>query len=466
MKKWIKILRAGTQWPVNEIVEVDEAISRALIAGGLAEEATNTAEGVLAATQAAELQTQMRGLITEIGEQFRLGTEQLRAARPDLGRIDPVASEDDKKLPTGGFRSLGHYAHDIFRGRHPGNPDPDSVNRLNEYRTLVDRVHAASVQRGTPSGMSESVDPDGGAVIPNEYSGRIWERARTQTMLMDSIDMTPISGNTMVMPADAESSRVDGSRSGGILGYWEGEADQYQKSKPTFRKLELKLKKLTLMAFMTNELLEDSGGALDSYLMRKAAQELVFKTNNGLIRGTGSGIPLGALNAPCKVTQAAVGGQGAGTVVAKNIISMWARLYAPCRPNAAWYINQDVEPQLAQLALATGTYSGQLVYMPPTGLSDTVFGTLQGRPVIPIEQCSTVGTEGDIILADFTQFVGIKKASGMQQSVSIHLRFDYDETVFKFTLRLDAQPAWQAPLTPFQGSNTQSPIITLNSTRT
>jgi hypothetical protein len=48
----------------------------------------------------------------------------------------------------------------------------------------------------------------------------------------------------------------------------------------------------------------------------------------------------------------------------------------------------------------------------------------------------------------------------------MHLRFDYDETVFKFTLRMDAQPLWDVPLTPFKGTNTQSPFVALSSTRT
>lgn len=464
--KWIKLLRIYDGKPVGEIVEVEEAVARALVAGGVAEDATGTAEGVLAATQTAELRAQLSEITRSIADGFRASTAEIRAARPDLGRVDPAASEDDKKFPTGGYRSLGHYAHEVFRAQHRGSPDPQSQTRLGDWFALNERVQRGLLERAAATGMSENIDPDGGAAIPIEFSQRIWERSRSQMNLLDKVGLMPISGNTLVVPADAESSRVDGSRSGGVLGYWEGEADQYTKSKPTLRKVELKLKKLTLLCYMTNELLEDSGGALDSYLTRKAAEELVFKGNDALINGTGAGMPLGALKAACKVTLTAESGQGAGTVVPKNIIKMWARLYAPCRPNAAWYLNQDVEQQVQQLTLATGTYSGQLVYMPPTGLSESPYASLQGRPVIPIEQCPTIGTEGDIILADFSQYLGIRKSSGMQQAVSMHLRFDYDETVFKFTLRVDAQPAWQSALTPYKGSNTQSPIITLNSTRT
>lgn len=465
-KLWIKLLRAYGDKPVGEVIETDEAVARALITGGIAEEATQVAEGVLGAVQSAEIARSLDGFAKTIADQFKKTDDELRKLRPDMGRVDATESEDDKKLPTGGFRSLGHFAHDQFRGFNRGGGDPNSFARMNEYRTLVDRVHAGNVTRGTATGMSESIDPDGGNLVPTMYSTQIWERARQQEMLSERVGMIPISGNTMSMPANAESSRVDGSRDGGIQGYWEGEADQYVKSKPTTRKIELKLKKLTLLSWATNELLEDSSGALDAYLMRSASRELVFKTNTALYSGTGSGIPQGAMNAPAKVVVAAESAQGAATIVSTNIIKMWARLYAGCRPNAVWFINQDIEPQLAKMAIATGTSSGQLVYMPPTGLSNTVYATLQGRPVVPLEQCSTLGTEGDIMLADYTQFVGIKKASGMSQAVSIHLRFDYDETVFKWSLRMDAECAWQSALTPFKGTNTQSPIITLNSTRT
>jgi len=98
--------------------------------------------------------------------------------------------------------------------------------------------------------------------------------------------------------------------------------------------------------------------------------------------------------------------------------------------------------------------------MPPGGMSATPYGTLFGRPMLPIEQASTVGTVGDLILADMSQYVVAEKG-GMQSASSLHVRFLYDEAVFRFTLRIDGQPMWSAPLTPSQGSNTLSPFVTL-----
>ena len=78
---------------------------------------------------------------------------------------------------------------------------------------------------------------------------------------------------------------------------------------------------------------------------------------------------------------------------------MWSRLWAPCRQNAVWLINQDVEKQLHTMTVGTGS-AATLAYLPPGGLSAKPYATLLGRPVLPVEWCHTLGTVGDIMLAD------------------------------------------------------------------
>jgi HK97 family phage major capsid protein len=79
---------------------------------------------------------------------------------------------------------------------------------------------------------------------------------------------------------------------------------------------------------------------------------------------------------------------------------------------------------------------------------------------MPIEQCSTLGDKGDIILADFSQYLLIDKGQ-MQNATSIHVKFVNDETAFRFVYRLDGQPMWNSALTPYKGSDTLSPFVTL-----
>jgi HK97 family phage major capsid protein len=219
------------------------------------------------------------------------------------------------------------------------------------------------------------------------------------------------------------------------------------------------LNKLMGLYYATDELLTDAA-ALGSIVEMAFAEEFAFMLDDGAIRGTGAGQMLGILNAACLVSVAKEAGQAADSVVPENIIKMWSRLWARSRPNAVWFINQDVEPKLHTMSITVGT-GGVPVYMPAGGLSQSMYSTLFGRPVIPIEQCATVGDKGDIVLADMSQYLTAVKG-GIQAAQSIHVQFLTDETAFRWVYRTDGQPWWKSALTPYKGSNSQSPFVTLD----
>lgn len=314
--------------------------------------------------------------------------------------------------------------------------------------------------KNAATGLNEGVTSDGGFLVQQDFTTELLKRAYDTGVLASRVRKIPISSgaNGIKINGIDESSRANGSRMGGIQAYWENEADAYVGSKPKFRKIELNLKKLIGLCYATDELLEDAS-ALESILTDGFAEEFGFKIDDAIINGVGVGQPLGILNAPSLISVAKEAGQAAGTIVVENIVKMWSRCYGRSRMNAAWFINQDIEPQLYTMSLAVGT-GGVPVYMPANGLSDSPYSTLFGRPVIPLEQCQTIGTVGDIILSDFSQYIIGDKGS-IKSDVSIHVRFLYDEQVFKFTYRVDGQPIWHSALTPFKGTNTLSPHVAL-----
>ncbi len=85
-----------------------------------------------------------------------------------------------------------------------------------------------------------------------------------------------------------------------------------------------------------------------------------------------------------------------------------------------------------------------------------------GLPVIPLEHTATVGTTGDIMLADFNQYVMIDKGP-TQVASSIHVYFVSDETAFRIVYRCDGQPIDAAPITPANSALTQSAFVVLDS---
>lgn len=309
-------------------------------------------------------------------------------------------------------------------------------------------------------GMSEGVPSDGGFVVQTDFQTEILNDVYKLGDILPLVRKIQISANmnSLTLNSIKESSRAS-TRWGGILGYWLAEAGTKQTSKPEFEQKTWKLKKVACLVYATDELLQDST-ALEGVIRMGCAEEIAFQTQDKFIEGTGAGVPLGVLNSGCLVSVTKETGQLADTIVYENIVKMWARGKASGRKNMVWLINQEVEPQLFTMGLIIGT-GGTPVYMPPGGASASPYSTLFGRPVIPVEQCSALGDQGDIILCDWSQYLAIDKG-GIQGASSIHVSFIYDETCFRFVYRVDGQPLWSTALTPFKGTATLSPFVTLD----
>jgi len=388
---------------------------------------------------------------------------------PDYKSVESHEGEFDKFLKKGPFKSYGHLLHEV---RAAGAQPANAGGLIGQWRDGVLRSENAVKALFGPdvkaSGLNEFSDAEGGLLIPLEFAQGIWERSMQQENLLQRIPQIPVTGNSLRVRAYQDKSRADGSRYGGVAGYWTGEAQQYTSSKPTFRYIDLRLAKLTVLVYTTDEMLDDMP-AMSSEIQRVASEEFTFKINDALIRGVGSGMPEGLLKAAAKVTVSAVSGQGASTIIGSNIDDMWARRAKPTGADYLWLANQDTERQLAQLnytVSGTNSIIATWLYLPAGGITNSPTAMLKGRPVLFIEQAESLGTEGDLILFDPTQMACIVKNTGIQSAVSMHLRFDYGEQAFRFAFRMDARPYWETSLTRFKGSNALSPIITLNSTRT
>lgn len=356
-------------------------------------------------------------------------------------RISVTKDEEDKKSTKGCFRTLGEQ---LFAVRDAALPRPVFDTRLT--------TRAAS-------GLHESSGTDGGFLVQPDFASELLKKAVDAAALAPRCRRIPVEKNGLKMNALDDKSRADGARWGGIQAFWEGEADEFSASRPKFTQLEWKLKKLTGLCYATEEMLEDAT-ALGSIISEGFSQEFAFKIDNAILRGTGSGQPLGILNSPSLISVAKVTGQAAASFVGGNAIAMRARLYSRSRPNAIWFINQDVEAFLPKLnVVGDATKSDILVYMPANGISAEPYDRLFARPIIPIEQASTVGSVGDVVLADLNEYLLIEKGN-MKADVSIHVRFLFLESAFRFVLRIDGQPLWPTALTPAQGTNTQSPFVT------
>ncbi len=315
------------------------------------------------------------------------------------------------------------------------------------------------------TGAGEAVPSEGGFLVQRDFSTDLLALMHDQGQLLSRVRTIPISANAngIKLPTIDETSRVNGSRWGGVQGYWADEAGTVTETRPKFGRIELDLKKLMAIGYVTEELLRDSA-ALEVIMSTAFTEELVFKVEDAIINGTGSGQPLGILNSGGLVTVDAEIAQVAATVVSANILNIHSRMPSRQRGAAIWLINQEIEPQLYTMALPAADGSALVMLYRPPGSNDVAgvaaFGTLLGRPVVPVEYCAALGTVGDIMLVALSEYLLIDKG-GVRQDSSMHVRFLYDEMTFRFIYRVDGQPAWKSAVTPFKGTLTYSPFVAL-----
>ena len=351
----------------------------------------------------------------------------------------------------------------------------------NEKRKPDPRMKELQKFQASASGQNITTDEEGGYLVPPEYADGLLKLAQTESVLFPKVQKIPVSGNRLIVNRLDETSRKDSSealtsgRNGGLLAYWKGEAEEYVGTKLKYKQDQTDLHKLTGLAYVTDEMLEDVP-AMGAYVSQGFGDEFSFKIDDAILSADGNGKPQGTLHSgnTALVTIAKETGQAAGSLLLANLLKMWNAMPARNRAKAKWYINQDMEIALMMLMMTTGNLEstgasavealtgafGFPLYLPAGGITNSPNGLLLGRPVVPLEQSPAVGSAGDILFADMSQYRWIDKSS-MTSQVSIHVRFLFDEQALKFTYRAGGKPIWPNTIEAYKGTTKRSPYVAL-----
>ncbi len=324
-----------------------------------------------------------------------------------------------------------------------GNPDPGLI-------------------RAGGLGMNQGVDSQGGFLCPPTFTDRIISKAyATGEILRRTTDLEVGAYGKVFTPTMDESSRADGSRFGGMRVYRVDEGGALTGSLPKVAGQIRELHKLLGACYVTDEMVEDAP-LLVPYLERVASLALAYRAEDDVVNGNRAGQALGLLNSGCKIVVDKAENQTAATVWGPNIKAMVARLWGPSFKSAVWLFNQELLDDLSSLSDAGqwGSESTSTGDAPPLWDWGVPGGypRLAGRPAIPCEYCAAPGTSGDLVLTDLSEY-GVALKAKFQ--VSTHVRFLANESVFVFGWRFDGAPPWASALTPDNGTDTLSPIVTL-----
>lgn len=348
-------------------------------------------------------------------------------------------SEDD---PRAGFRSHREFFHAVMTAGLTGRAD----DRLAPLRAA-----AGSDEQG------EYSNGFGGFLVPEGFR---------PGMLTVGIESDPTAGRTTLVPMDTPTVKINArtdknhttSVTGGLRFYRRAETTEGTASRMEMEQVVLHANPLMGVNFQTEELLADSPSSIAAIIEAGFREELPAYLLNEKLRGTGVGQMLGVLNSgnPALVSVAKEGSQAADTIVGANILKMRARCWGYGR--AIWLANIDTYEQLAKVHVA-GTNGDVFLFSPARG--EDVPDMLLGRPIFFTEFVETLGDKGDILLADWSQYLE-GQLGGVNSAESMHVRFLNNERCFKVSLRNDGRPWWRSAITPVKGANSLSPFVTLD----
>ena len=187
--------------------------------------------------------------------------------------------------------------------------------------------------------MSEGVDADGGFLVPEEFE-RQMVAGLEETNIIRTLAKVISTSAERKIPVAATHSAAQ----------WTPENAAYTESNPTFAQKTIDAFKLTDLAKVSIELLQDSMFDLESYIANEFSRAFGVAEEEAFCIGSGSGQPTGIFTASGGTVGVTAGSPTAITV--DNLIDLIYALKSPYRRNAV-FLMRDVTV-VSALLMRTG----------------------------------------------------------------------------------------------------------------
>ena len=365
---------------------------------------------------------------------------------------------------------------------------------IRSWRDLTDHIangaipdHARSSPHVERAWNTYTSGANGGYAIDWGLAQLVWDKARAIDGPLQRCRVFRTGKHSFRLPAIYESSRAAGSRLGGLQAYWVGQEDDlswtragtataYGSTEPDLASIDFTMQRcLVFSTPFSNDLLDDSD-LVEDMLSYTAHLDIAYVVVDAMINGKGMGEPYGVVNAPSSVL---VTRNTSSNVKYQDIDAMWKSLWPFCQMNAIWTACSDT---IANIDAAATAFNWPSTYYMPMNSYGNPYALIKGRPLIPVEQCAVLGTKGDLILGDWSQYgLAVRQVkdamdgSGFEMAVGLpsgtvesmytaHKLFDTDSCRFRYKFRADGKPMWPSTVAIADGASSlvQGPFVVLN----
>ncbi len=248
----------------------------------------------------------------------------------------------------------------------------------------------------------------GGVGVFPGFGPDVLDRRRPTVSPASLVEWWPVDTRTYQFPSVQETSRANGSRYAGFNAQWGVEETSLPPVVDSaVGNINFTNRDLIVWTTVSEDIWKDAR-KLERWLNVIALSEIRWNLDYAIVQGVLAG-PTGIITAPGTFT-VAKGSTGSGAITSINIDAMWSSLYAGGRDNCIWLCNDDTFQKIDQLSTAPSAgASPETPYIGssyvPAGRYGQPFPTLKGRPLIACEACPAIGTPGDLILWDPTDWI-------------------------------------------------------------
>lgn len=232
--------------------------------------------------------------------------------------------------------------------------------------------------------MKEGSDGSGGYLVPDTFDEKLTEQLAQENVLR-KIGQVFKNSHRLRIPVAKDMDCAAWVPEGTPIPFMDAEIGE----------IVIDAYKLATSIKVSDELLEDSGIDLEEYIQKIFVERIGKKEEEGFLKGTGSGMPLGL------IYQTPVGtvSEKAGDISIDDMIDLMHSLEEPYRKNALWLVSEDAYLKLRKITNHNGVplWNNQLEKDEPL--------TLLGHPILVSAYLDSVAPGSKpVLFGDFSYY--------------------------------------------------------------
>lgn len=454
----IKMLQAVGDYAKGAVVPVADEVGRRYVAAGFAEGVAGEGGEVLENLAETIRKAVAQGFAAGAAEVESKAAASLSAASapsdPRRLRVDPGEQQADREM---GFAD---FLKQIIMVGCP-NVCPGKQAEANER--LV-KVYRSSLNSWERKDLAEGSGTTGGYTVAPLYASELLKLAAEESIVRPYANVKTLPAREAYYPMLNQTFTPSGGASayyGGVSMSWTAEAQPRPATEPNFKEVHIVTHELAGLCKISRTLMSDSMIAMESELKGLFAGAISYAEDVAFLNGDGNAKPRGVLQSSALVVYPTR--SGANKFALADAANMMGAMIPQSRPKSVWVMVNNLFSQLVQLADSTG----RVTYIPNVGSgygeAKLAMGQLLlfGRPVLFTERLNTLGTQGDVLLADFSKYI-VADTGSLEIAASDQYAFNTNQITFRVIKRTDGQPQVDGPITQQDGVTQISPFVTLH----